>query len=69
MQTAYKTAPANFAGAALIFVWAFLRQLPVALADTHLGGDWTKLGKALTCVGGLLTLVGARTTPDADAFL
>lgn len=40
--------------AALVFLWAFLRQLPVALADHGLGGAWTNLGKALALSCGAL---------------
>ena len=39
---------------ATIVLWALLRQLPVALADHHLGGAWTSLGKALALAGGTL---------------
>lgn len=45
--------------ATLVFVWSFLRQLPVAAADAHLGGEWTRLGKALTFVGGAFAVAGA----------
>ena len=33
--------------AVMIFVWAFLRNIPVALADRIYGSAWTALGKGL----------------------
>jgi uncharacterized membrane protein len=47
--------------AGLLFIWALLRQLPVAAADSLLGGSWTQVGKALTFVGGSLAV--AATFP------
>jgi uncharacterized membrane protein YphA (DoxX/SURF4 family) len=44
--------------AALIFVWAFLRNIPVALADRIYGGAWTALGKGLALTGGGLAVAG-----------
>ena len=54
--------------AALIGMWAFVRQLPVALADEHFGGQWTNLGKALTFSGGMIGVAGsfALATPFAS---
>ncbi len=49
-----KPVPWLLAASALVFGWAFLRQLPVALADHALGGAWTNLGKALALSGGAL---------------
>jgi uncharacterized membrane protein len=43
----------------LIFLWAVLRNLPPALADTHYGGAWTNLGKALALFGGCFALAGS----------
>jgi uncharacterized membrane protein len=53
-------APALFA-AALILAWAFLRQLPLAVADVHLGSAWTRLGKALALAGGAIAVAGPAT--------
>jgi len=44
--------------AALIFVWAFLRNIPVAAADRIYGGAWTALGKGLALTGGGLAVAG-----------
>ncbi|HKA87940.1 MAG TPA: hypothetical protein VKE22_09755 [Haliangiales bacterium] len=64
-----KARAAALLSAIVIFLWAFLRQIPHALADTHLGGEWTKLGKALTFIGGSLAIAGASTTVVADGWL
>lgn len=40
----------------VIFGWAFVRQVPVALADSSFGSAWTMLGKALALSGGALAL-------------
>lgn len=50
---------------ALIFVWSFLRQLPIAAADTFLGGTWTTTGKAMVFFGGSWAV--ASTIPLIDA--
>jgi uncharacterized membrane protein len=42
----------------LIFVWAALRNIPVALADHSYGNAWTKLGKGLALTGGGLAVAG-----------
>jgi uncharacterized membrane protein len=44
---------------ALIFAWAFLRNIPLALAATDFGGAWTRLGKALALFGGSLAVAGS----------
>jgi hypothetical protein len=44
--------------AALIFAWAFLRNIPVAAADRIYGGAWTALGKGLALTGGGLAVAG-----------
>jgi uncharacterized membrane protein len=43
----------------MIFLWAFTRQVPVAVADTWFGGEWTRLGKALTFFGGAFAIAGS----------
>lgn len=50
---------AALTAATLIFVWAFLRQVLPALHDQQFGGEWTKLGKALTFSGGLVGVAGS----------
>jgi uncharacterized membrane protein len=57
--------------AALIFVWAFLRNIPVAAADRIYGGAWTALGKGLALTGGGLAVAGLprRWTHLARVFL
>jgi len=49
--------------AGLIFVWAFLRNIPVALADRIYGGAWTALGKGLALTGGGLAVAGLPRRP------
>ena len=44
--------------AAMIFLWAVLRHLPLAAADRIYGGAWTNLGKALALTGGGLAVAG-----------
>ena len=46
--------------AAMIFVWAVLRNIPVALADRIYGGAWTALGKGLALTGGGLAVARLR---------
>jgi uncharacterized membrane protein YphA (DoxX/SURF4 family) len=47
--------------ALLIFLWAFLRHIPVVAADSLLGGSWTRVGKSLVFIGGCLVI--AATSP------
>ena len=42
----------------MIFVWAVLRNIPVAVADRIYGGAWTNLGKGLALTGGGLAVAG-----------
>lgn len=51
----------------MIFVWAVLRQVPVAAADPQLGGDWTRLGKALMLFGGSFAVAGSWSEPGDGA--
>ena len=44
--------------AAMIFVWAVLRNVPVALADRIYGSAWTNLAKGLALTGGGLAVAG-----------
>lgn len=50
--------------AVLIFLWAFVRLIPVVAADSFLGGTWTLAGKALTFTGGALAIAGTRLTGE-----
>ena len=52
----------------LVFVWAFLRDIPVVAADSLIGGSWTSAGKALVFFGGSLAVAATfpplqRATP------
>jgi len=49
---------AALASGTLIFGWALLRHVPLALGDTGYGHAWTNLGKALALVGGTLAVAG-----------
>lgn len=42
--------------ALLVFLWAFLRHIPVLMDSTFLSGDWTAAGKALVFTGGALAI-------------
>jgi len=53
--------PAALALAALVLVWAVPRHVPVVIADSVLGGNWTSAGKALVFIGGSLAI--AATFP------
>ena len=53
---------------ALVFVWALLRDIPVVLADSIIGGNWTMAGKALVFIGGSFAVAATfpplpRATP------
>ena len=50
--------PAGVTVAAMIFMWAALRNIPLALADRVYGGAWTNLGKGLALTGGGLAVAG-----------
>ena len=65
----------------LVFFWALLRHIPVVLADSLIGGNWTSAGKALVFVGGSFGIAATfpplqRATPggwrrfanESDAF-
>jgi uncharacterized membrane protein YphA (DoxX/SURF4 family) len=43
----------------MIFVWALLRHIPLAVADPNYGGAWTMLGKALALFGGAFAVAGS----------
>jgi uncharacterized membrane protein YphA (DoxX/SURF4 family) len=58
---------AALAAAGLIAAWAFVRQIPHALLDPQFGGEWTKLGKALTFSGGLVGVAGSFRLYSPDA--
>jgi uncharacterized membrane protein YphA (DoxX/SURF4 family) len=59
-----KTRPAAFVAAGLIFVWAVLRNVPLALVDKGYGAAWTNLGKGLVLTGGVLAVAAlAKADP------
>jgi len=55
----------------LIFVWAFLRHIPILAADSLLAPTWTAAGKALTLFGGALAIAGTfpKVATDSDSIL
>ena len=66
----------------LVFVWGFLRHIPVVMADSLIGGNWTSAGKALVFFGGSFAIAATfpplqRATPGgwrrfangSDAFV
>ena len=66
----------------LVFVWGFLRHIPVVMADSLIGGNWTSAGKALVFFGGSFAIAATfpplqRATPggwrrfanESDAFV
>lgn len=52
---------AALSAALLIAAWAFVRNVPVALADSPFGATWTRIGKSWTFIGGALAV--AATAP------
>jgi uncharacterized membrane protein len=58
---------AALAVGALIFLWAFLRHIPLVLADSHVGGAWTAAGKALALAGGAIAVAGSLSPGGVDA--
>lgn len=63
--TGRKARPAAILAGLLIFVWAFLRQLPIVVEDSLLGGVWTTTGKALVLSSGMLAM--AAVSADGEA--
>lgn len=53
-----KARPFAILAGILIFVWAFLRHLPVITGDSFLSPAWTGAGKALTIFGGVFAIAG-----------
>src|SRR6266850_3968615 len=43
----------------MIFAWALLRHIPLAIADTGYGLAWTNLGKSVALFGGALAVAGS----------
>ena len=56
--------PAALGLGVLVFAWALLRLLPIVVADSLIGGEWTRAGKALTFVGGSFAI--AATFPPVQ---
>jgi uncharacterized membrane protein YphA (DoxX/SURF4 family) len=72
--TGRRTRVAMIGAALLIFLWAFLRHIPVVAADSLLGGSWTRAGKSLVFIGGCLVIAAtspreSRRNPLLPAFL
>lgn len=57
--TGKKVRIAAMAAVLLVFLWAFLRHIPVVAADSFLSGAWTSAGKALVFMGGALAVSAA----------
>ena len=51
--------------AVVVFVWAFLRHIPVVLEAPVFGGQWTTMGKAMVLTGGILAM--AARFPEGSA--
>ena len=52
--------------AALIFVWALLRNIPVVIASAPFSGAWTRTGKALWFVAGSLAIAATFPAIQSD---
>jgi uncharacterized membrane protein len=53
----------------VIIGWAFVRQVPIAAADSSYGSAWTALGKALALSGGLFAVAGSLAEPRSARAL
>lgn len=51
-------------GGILVFLWALIRHVPVVISAPFLSGEWTSAGKALTFIGGMLSV--ASTFPKTE---
>lgn len=56
--TGKKARIAGIIAGILIFIWAFLRHIPVVAGDSFLAPTWTSAGKALTLFGGAFAIAG-----------
>lgn len=54
--------PASILVGVLIFVWAFLRLIPIVVTDSFLSPTWTQAAKALAYSGGAFAIVA--TLPE-----
>jgi uncharacterized membrane protein len=52
--------------ALVVLVWALVRHVPIVAGDVLLAGSWTRAGKALAFVGGLLAVAGSLP-PDRSS--
>lgn len=52
--------------AAVLFLWALLRNIPLILDDAFFGATWTSAGKALVLTGGALAV--AATMPEIQSY-
>jgi uncharacterized membrane protein len=55
--------------AALIFLWALLRHIPVVLGSELLSPDWTTAGKALSFIGGSLAVAATFPTIRSNSSI
>jgi len=53
--------------ALVVFQWALVRHLPIVATGALLGGTWTRAGKALAFVGGLLAVAGTLPPIPGEA--
>jgi uncharacterized membrane protein len=58
---------ASLIAALLVFVWAFLRYIPILFSDPFLSPTWTSAGKALVFTGGFLAVAGTLTKMSSSA--
>lgn len=52
--------------ALMIFVWAFLRHIPVVAAAPVYGGEWTAMGKSLVFIGGFCAVAASMPAAAGD---
>jgi uncharacterized membrane protein len=56
--------------AALVFLWALLRHIPVIAGASLLGGGWTPAGKSLVFTGGFLAIAATfPAEPNRPGFV
>src|SRR5262245_27093026 len=53
----------------MIFLWALLRNIPLAITDPEFGLAWTNMGKALTWFGGAFALAGSMPEEQGGGAL
>lgn len=65
--TGKKARHAAFLAAALVFVWAMLRHIPVLTTTPFLSGEWTNAGKALRFIGGALAIAAVMPKIELES--